>query len=114
MSILRFPTSWVNCTESRLRYAQNVAQGLTPDPFTYHCKVEWEAHGTVRLPVRTLGSVMKELGHTRIDVLKIDIEGSEVRKRIPFCSRSSSLRIYRAASMRLCDRFTSVNPTLIM
>lgn len=29
------------------------------------------------LPVRTLPSIMEELGHTHIDVLKLDVEGSE-------------------------------------
>jgi FkbM family methyltransferase len=31
----------------------------------------------VELPVKRLGTVMKELGHERLDVLKIDIEGAE-------------------------------------
>jgi FkbM family methyltransferase len=31
------------------------------------------------LPVRSVESVMKELGHTHIDVLKLDVEGSEYR-----------------------------------
>ena len=31
----------------------------------------------VESPVRRLGSVMKELGHTHLDLLKIDIEGAE-------------------------------------
>lgn len=31
----------------------------------------------ILVPVRTLGSIMAELGHTYIDVLKIDVEGSE-------------------------------------
>ena len=30
-----------------------------------------------QLPVRTLPSIMKELGHTHIDILKLDVEGSE-------------------------------------
>lgn len=31
----------------------------------------------VELPVRNLAGIMKELGHTHIDLLKMDIEGSE-------------------------------------
>ena len=31
----------------------------------------------LRLPVRTLRSLMDELGHSEVDILKIDIEGSE-------------------------------------
>ncbi|HOV21570.1 MAG TPA: FkbM family methyltransferase [bacterium] len=33
--------------------------------------------GTVKYPVKRLKEVMKELGHTKIDILKIDIEGGE-------------------------------------
>jgi FkbM family methyltransferase len=33
--------------------------------------------GALRWPVRRLSSTMQELGHTRIDLLKMDIEGSE-------------------------------------
>jgi len=32
---------------------------------------------TFELPVRTMGSIMDELGHDHVDVLKIDVEGSE-------------------------------------
>jgi len=32
---------------------------------------------TISAPVRRIGSIMKELGHTRIDLLKMDIEGAE-------------------------------------
>lgn len=28
-------------------------------------------------PLRTLGGIMKELGHTHIDILKMDVEGAE-------------------------------------
>jgi FkbM family methyltransferase len=31
----------------------------------------------IQLPVRSVGSIMKEFGHSQIDVLKIDVEGSE-------------------------------------
>jgi len=34
-------------------------------------------HTSFQLPVRTLPSIMKEFGHTHIDVLKLDVEGSE-------------------------------------
>jgi hypothetical protein len=33
--------------------------------------------GRIELPVKRLGTVMKELGHERLDVLKLDIEGAE-------------------------------------
>jgi FkbM family methyltransferase len=32
---------------------------------------------TTRAPVRRLGSILKELGHERVDLLKMDIEGGE-------------------------------------
>ena len=31
----------------------------------------------VEVPVKTLGSIMRELGHAHIDILKLDIEGAE-------------------------------------
>jgi FkbM family methyltransferase len=31
----------------------------------------------IEVPVRSVGSLMKEFGHNRIDILKIDVEGSE-------------------------------------
>jgi len=33
--------------------------------------------GTVEVPVLRLGTIMKKLGHDRVDVLKMDIEGAE-------------------------------------
>ena len=45
---------------------------------------------SIRVPMIRLGTAMRQLGHTRIDVLKMDIEGAEyaviedlVRERIP-------------------------------
>lgn len=34
-------------------------------------------HEEVRVPVRRLDTIMRELGHPRVDVIKIDIEGAE-------------------------------------
>ena len=34
-------------------------------------------HKPFSLPVKTLPTIMKELGHTHIDVIKLDVEGSE-------------------------------------
>jgi FkbM family methyltransferase len=34
-------------------------------------------HHSIEAPTRRLGSIMRELGHRRIDILKMDIEGSE-------------------------------------
>ena len=56
-------------------------------PFFAHENEEWIAHSTVKsvhaaasgveLPVRRLSTVMELLGHARIDLLKLDIEGAE-------------------------------------
>jgi FkbM family methyltransferase len=35
------------------------------------------AHRAIEVPTRRLSSIMRELGHQRIDILKMDIEGSE-------------------------------------
>ena len=45
-----------------------------------HASYRIDAHasgGSLRLPVRRLGTIMAELGHSRLDVLKMDIEGAE-------------------------------------
>jgi hypothetical protein len=36
-----------------------------------------ETAGSLELPVRSIPSVMAELGHERIDLLKLSVEGSE-------------------------------------
>lgn len=36
-----------------------------------------QSDGRIEAPVRRLGTIMRELGHTRVDVLKVDIEGGE-------------------------------------
>jgi FkbM family methyltransferase len=50
-----------NCTEGHCRYKRFPQQKLHP------------------LPVRSVESLMKEFGHERIDMLKLDVEGSEYR-----------------------------------
>mmetsp|Transcript_18511 Transcript_18511/g.26146 ORF Transcript_18511/g.26146 Transcript_18511/m.26146 type:complete len:299 (-) Transcript_18511:119-1015(-) len=63
VSILRYPSIIVNCT------------GKTgPD-----CNLEYHNSMTFQLPVKTLPTIIKELGHEgqTIDILKIDVEGSE-------------------------------------
>jgi FkbM family methyltransferase len=39
----------------------------------------------VSVPVKTLGTVMRELGHSRVDVLKLDIEGAEYQVLDDLC-----------------------------
>ena len=39
--------------------------------------MEKEASGGTEVPARTLRTIMKDLGHEQIDVLKMDIEGAE-------------------------------------
>jgi FkbM family methyltransferase len=45
--------------------------------YVSHSVLPGHAGDRIELPVKRLGTVMKELGHERLDVLKIDIEGSE-------------------------------------
>ena len=65
VTILSYPTKVVaqprNCTDGACRYRTFPNQKL---------------HS---LPVRGVASLMKEFGHSRIDMLKIDVEGSEYR-----------------------------------
>lgn len=62
VSILRYPSWTVRCKEG--------------DP---NCDLEWHESKDFKLPVKTLPTIMKELGHEgrSIDILKIDVEGSE-------------------------------------
>lgn len=47
---------------------------------TGHCKYHFfKQQGTVKVPVQTLATTLKELGHERITLLKLDVEGSEYR-----------------------------------
>ena len=39
--------------------------------------MEKGASGSTEVPAKTLTTIMKDLGHERIDVLKMDIEGAE-------------------------------------
>ena len=43
----------------------------------------------VRLPVRTLASIMRDFSHDRIDLLKLDVEGFEYEV-LSLCSRPKS------------------------
>jgi FkbM family methyltransferase len=63
VSIIEFPTLVVNPT----RCNQN-------DQCNY---TRYNQQGKFKVPVRTLSTLMKELGHNRIDLLKLDVEGSE-------------------------------------
>ncbi|MEO0794152.1 MAG: FkbM family methyltransferase [Verrucomicrobiota bacterium] len=57
------------------------AQFNAPDnpDFVSHTMLSIEscANGSVAVPVKRLATIMKELGHDHIDILKIDIEGAE-------------------------------------
>lgn len=64
VSIYNYPTRVVDptqCTKGQCKYKMFPVQK------------------THQLPVRGLDSIMKEFGHEHIDVLKVDIEGSEYR-----------------------------------
>jgi FkbM family methyltransferase len=64
-----------------------------------HCKYKlFEVQKIHNLPVRGLASIMHELGHDHIDILKLDIEGSEYRFLEPaiesgVCQRIGQLAI---------------------
>jgi FkbM family methyltransferase len=62
VSIVEFPTRVVDvtrCTGQNCKY-------------TFHKK-----QGSFNIPVKTLATVMKELGHQRVNLLKVDVEGGE-------------------------------------
>ena len=62
VSILRYPSYTVKCKEG-----------------SPNCDLEGRFSKDFRLPVKTLPTIMKELGHEgrSIDILKVDVEGSE-------------------------------------
>ena len=66
VSMLRYPPFVRDCSKMR------------PDAKDHEaCAQIHIPNKRFQLPVRTLGSIMRELGHKRIDVLKLDVEGSE-------------------------------------
>lgn len=67
VSILRLPELMKNCSD--VPKDERV--------YTTPCKTHYVPHKSFRLKVQTLGNIMRTLGHTRIDVLKVDVEGSE-------------------------------------
>lgn len=68
VSILKFPTLLVNCTSSTTSGTQ-----------CKHVPALSQPQGSFELPVKTLSTIRKELGHENrpLDVLKLDVEGSE-------------------------------------
>lgn len=42
-----------------------------------HASYKENINGSINFPVKKLSSILKELNHTKIDLLKLDIEGSE-------------------------------------
>lgn len=53
------------------------AEPKSPTHVSYTSVAREGLEQTVTAPVRRLGSIMQELGHTRLDLLKMDIEGAE-------------------------------------
>jgi FkbM family methyltransferase len=49
-----------------------------PSHVSYSAKNLQRTNQTIQAPVRTVASVANELGHDRIDLLKLDIEGAEI------------------------------------
>jgi|TARA_B110000208_G_C11736943_1_gene418471 hypothetical protein len=61
---------------------------------------------TAKPIVRSLSSIARELGHTRIDVLKCDIEGSEFGIFEQFGKMAKTLRVEQLLlEVHLCDGF---------
>jgi FkbM family methyltransferase len=56
--------------DGELRFEFNQGEQLT---------VSQSTQGQVVLPVKRLSTLLRELGHTRLDLLKVDIEGSEIQ-----------------------------------
>jgi FkbM family methyltransferase len=69
VSIYQYPTLVVNPTDC-------YDSGPYIDKCKFHKFGDQEQH---KLPVRSVASIMKELGHTEISILKLDVEGSEYR-----------------------------------
>lgn len=67
VSILRVPHFIKNCSAEQLHSSRTDER----------CPTVWTGRRSFTLPVRTLGKIMHQLGHSRIDVLKVDVEGSE-------------------------------------
>jgi len=63
VSIIEFPTLTVDVTRCR-----------DDGQCKYH---KYEGQKSYSIPVKTLSTIMKELGHKRINLMKIDVEGSE-------------------------------------
>jgi len=62
VSIIQFPERVINTNDCNTHGA---------------CKYHFHKQTKVRIPVQTLFSAMKEHGHSRISLLKLDVEGSE-------------------------------------
>jgi hypothetical protein len=62
VSIVQMPSRYVQCDHSK--------KSCETKDFEGHDK-------KFSLPVKTLKTIMKELGHDRVDILKLDVEGSE-------------------------------------
>jgi len=62
---------------SMMQYPLYINHTSCIDDGRMHCRIEAPRQSEFKLPVRTLMSVMRELGHKHISVLKIDAEGAE-------------------------------------
>ncbi len=62
VSIVQMPHTYVQCDHAQKSCEAKDFEGL---------------RGKFSLPVKTLKTIMKELGHDRVDLLKVDVEGSE-------------------------------------
>lgn len=78
ISSLKLPTSLVFHPYGIAEY-DGTAEFFPPENKTFvsHSMIQKAGKPGVKVPVRRLSTVMKELGHDKIDVLKMDIEGAE-------------------------------------
>jgi FkbM family methyltransferase len=70
VSILRFPQDYIKCKKD--------AEGVIHPETQAACDTIYlKGSAGFNLPVRTLSTLMKALGHKRLSILKMDVEGSE-------------------------------------
>jgi len=75
VSIIKFPHTYLVCDDD----TDNAQQDGKKSKPKKHCKMKDNQQKRFNIPVKTLPTIRKELGHENrtIDVLKLDVEGSE-------------------------------------
>jgi FkbM family methyltransferase len=74
----KLPSNFVLHTYGLADYNGMATFYAPPNPdYVSHSTVANKTSRAIKLPVRRLGSIIRELGHKKIDLLKMDIEGTE-------------------------------------